>query len=154
MNQTESPSDSSIKLSTGSVTIEELEAIFSALPAEISFVDKNDIVKFFSNKPDRLFLRGKGALGKDLRLCHPPRFQAVMEKIIQDFKSGKEDRALFWRSSHKDKFTSIEYIALRNEKQEYLGTLEVVQDVTEVRTLDGDRNELVYSPKGSQKKEK
>jgi len=147
MNQEIQPTDHTIKLSTGSFTIEELEAIFSNLPAEVSFVDKNDLVKFYSNKPDRLFLRGKGALGKDLRLCHPPRFQAMMQQIIQDFKSGKESRALFWRSSHKDKFTSIEYIALRNEKNEYLGTLEVVQDVTEMRSLEGDRNELVYSPK-------
>lgn len=147
MNQTDQPSADSIKLSTGSLSIEELEAIFSNLPAEISFVDKNDIVKFFSNKPDRLFLRGKGALGKDLRLCHPPRFQAVMQQIIQDFKSGKEDRALFWRSAHKDKFTSIEYIALRNDQNEYLGTLEVVQDISEMRTLEGDQNELVYAKK-------
>jgi uncharacterized protein len=147
MCQTDQSSDERIKLSTGSLTIEELEAIFSKLPAEISFVDKNDVVKFFSDKPDRLFLRGKGALGKDLRLCHPPRFQAVMQQIIQDFKSGKEDRALFWRSAHKDKFISIEYIALRDEKNEYLGTLEVVQDISEMRTLEGDRNELVYAKK-------
>jgi len=139
--------DKSIKLSTGSFTIEELEAVFSALPAEVSFVDKDDIVKFFSSKPDRLFLRGKGALGRDLHLCHPPRFQAVMENIIRDFKSGKEDRALFWRSSHKDKFISIEYIALRNAENEYLGTLEVVQDITEMRTLCGDQNDLVYTSK-------
>jgi len=147
MDQTDQPSDSVIKLSTGNFTVEELEAIFSALPAEVSFVDKNDIVRFFSNKPDRLFLRGKGALGKDLRLCHPPRFQALMQKIIGDFKSGKESRAMFWRSAHKDKFISIEYIALRNEKDEYLGTLEVVQNITEIRALEGDRNELVYTPK-------
>jgi len=143
----EQPIDNLIKLSTGNFTVEELEAIFSALPAEISFVDKNDIVRFFSNKPDRLFLRGKGALGRDLRLCHPPRFQAVMQQIIGDFKSGKEDKALFWRSSHKDKFISIEYIALRNENKEYLGTLEVVQDISEIRTLEGDRRELVYTKK-------
>lgn len=147
MNEEIQPSDNLIKLSTGNFTIEELEAIFSALPAEVSFVDKNDIVRFYSNKPNRLFLRGKGALGKDLRLCHPPRFQEMMQKIIEDFKSGKENRALFWRSAHKDKFTSIEYIALRNENNEYLGTLEVVQDVSEMRALEGDRNELVYSPK-------
>jgi len=154
MNQTDQPSDNNIKLSTGNLTIEELEAIFSAMPAEISFVDKNDIVKFYSNKPDRLFLRGKGALGKDLRLCHPPRFQAMMQQIIQDFKSGKEDRALFWRSSHKDCFTSIEYIAIRNDKQEYLGAIEVVQDISEQRMLEGDRNELIYTKKDMTKTEK
>ena len=147
MNQTDLPSDNTIKLSTGSLTIEELEAIFTNLPAEVSFVDKNDIVKFFSSKPNRLFLRGKGALGKDLRLCHPPRFLTLMQQIIQDFKSGKEDRALFWRCSHKNTFISIEYIALRNENKEYLGTLEVVQNISELRTLEGDRNELIYSKK-------
>jgi len=151
MNQNNENPEDSIKLSTGSFTAEELEAIFTAMPAEISFVDKNDIVKFFSNKQDRLFLRGKGALGRDLRLCHPPRFQAVMQQIIGDFKSGKEDRALFWRSAHKDKFISIEYIALRNDKNEYLGTLEIVQDITELRTLEGDGHELTYTPGKSDK---
>jgi len=139
--------DKNIQFSTGSLTIEELEAIFSKMPAEISFVDKNDVVKFFSDKPDRLFLRAKGALGKDVRLCHPPRFQAMMKQIIEDFKSGKEDRALFWRAAHKDKFIGIEYIAIRNDKNEYMGTLEVVQDISEMRTLEGDRNELIYSTK-------
>lgn len=146
MEQTDPTSKERMELSTGSFTKEELEAVFSALPAEISFVDKNDTVRFFSDKPDRLFLRGKGALGKDLRLCHPPRFQAMMQQIIQDFKSGKEDRVLFWRSAHKDKFISIEYIALRDKNNEYLGTLEVVQDISELRTLEGDRNELIYAP--------
>lgn len=146
MDQDNNTPNSSIKLSTGSFSVEELEAIFSALPAEVSFVDKNDIVKFFSDKPDRLFLRGKGALGKDLRLCHPPRFQEAMQKIIEEFKSGRQSRVKFWRSSHKDKFICIEYIALRNANNDYLGTLEVVQDITELKTLEGDRHQLVFDP--------
>jgi PAS domain S-box-containing protein len=147
MDQTEKPSETIIKLSTGSFTIEELEAVFSTMPAEISFVDKDDKVKFFSNKPDRLFFRGQGALGKDLRLCHPPRFKASMENVIENFKSGKEDRALFWREAHKGSFISIEYFALRNEQNEYLGALEIVQDITELRKLEGDCHEPVYSKK-------
>jgi len=147
MYHTEQPSDNIIKLSTGSFTIEELEAIFSTMPAEISFVDKDDKVKFFSNKSDRLFFRGKGARGKDLRLCHPPRYKASMENVIESFKSGKEDRALFWRETHKDCFVSIEYYALRNEENEYMGTLEVVQNITELRTLEGNSHEPVFSKK-------
>jgi uncharacterized protein len=145
MSQTNQSSDDLIKLSTGSFTIEELETIFSTLPGEISFVDKDDKVRFFSNKSYRLFFRGTGALGKDLRLCHPPRFKAAMENILENFKNGKQDRALFWRESHKGCFISIEYLALRNEKNEYLGTLEVVQDITELRTLEGDCHEPLFS---------
>jgi DUF438 domain-containing protein len=153
MSQTDQPSDEIIKLSTGSFSIEELETIFSTLPAEISFVDKDDKVRFFSNKSDRLFSRGTGALEKDLRLCHPPRFKAAMENVIENFKNGKQDRALFWRESHKGCFISIEYLALRNEKNEYLGTLEVVQDITELRTLEGDCHEPLFSKKTLSKAE-
>jgi uncharacterized protein len=147
MDTNDTPKQDRIQLSTGSFTIEELEALFSALPAEISFVSNDDTVRFFSDKPDRLFLRGKGALGKDLRLCHPPRFQAMMLQIIEDFKSGKETHAQFWRSSHKGKFTNIEYFALKNANGDYLGALEVVQDITGLRLLEGDRDQLVYDSK-------
>lgn len=133
-----------IQLSTGSFSIEELEAIFSTMPAEISFVDKNDNVGFFSNKPDRFFLRATAAIGKNMRFCHPKKYLPMVEQILTDFKTGKENHAIFWRSEHKGKFISIEYFALKDKNDEYLGTLEIVQDITNFRKMNGDRNELIY----------
>lgn len=133
-----------IKLSTGSFKIEELEAIFNNMPFEVSFVDKDDIVRFFNNKTDRFFLRAQAAIGKDMRFCHPKKYLPMVEQILSDFKSGKENHALFWRSDHKGKFISIEYFAMRDENQNYIGILEIVQDITNIKLLEGDRNELVY----------
>src|SRR5574344_3094789 len=97
-----------IKLSTGSFKIEELEAIFNNMPFEVSFGDKDDTVRFFNNKTDRFFLRAQAAIGKDMRFCHPKKYLPMVEQILSDFKSGKENHALFWRSDHKGKFISIE----------------------------------------------
>jgi uncharacterized protein len=134
-----------IQLPTGNFTLEELEQIFKFLPVEISFVGADDTVRFFSDKTsDRLFLRSKPALGRDLHVCHPKKYIGAMEQIIHDFKSGKESRARFWRQDHQGKFISIDYYALRNAENEYLGTLEVVQDITELRKLEGDRHEVLY----------
>jgi PAS domain S-box-containing protein len=136
-----------IKLSTGNFKIEELEAIFSNMPFEVSFVDKDDIVRFFNNKTERFFLRAQAAIGKDMRFCHPKKYLPMVEQILSDFKSGKENHALFWRADHKGKFISIEYFAMRDENLNYIGILEIVQDITNIRLLEGDRNELVYDKK-------
>jgi uncharacterized protein len=134
-----------IQLSTGSFTAEELELIFKVLPAEISFVDTDDTVRFFSDKTqDRLFQRSKPALGRDLHVCHPKKYIGAMEQIINDFKSGAQTHARFWRRDHQGKFISIEYFALRDAEGLYKGTLEVVQDITDLRKLEGDGHEALY----------
>jgi uncharacterized protein len=135
-----------IQLPTGNLTREELELIFRNLPVEISYVGADDTVRFFSDKPaeQRLFLRSKPALGRDLRVCHPKKYLAAMEQIINDFRNGTQSHARFWRQDHQGKFVSIEYFALRNEDGEYKGTLEVVQDISELRNMQGDRHEVLY----------
>jgi uncharacterized protein len=134
-----------IQLPTGRFTLEELENLFKLLPVEISFVAADDTVRFFSDKTeDRLFMRSKPALNRDLHVCHPKKYIGAMEQIINDFKSGKESHARFWRQDHQGKFISIEYFAMRNANSEYLGTLEMVQDITELRKLEGNRHEVLY----------
>jgi len=147
MELSEKETENRIQLSSGSFNIEELEAVFTNMPAEVSFVDKNDIVRFFNNRTDRFFLRSPAAIGKDMRFCHPKRLLPVVEQILKDFKEGRENYARFWRDSHKNCFISIEYFALRNNKGEYLGVLEIVQDITELKKLEGTRDELVYPEK-------
>lgn len=141
-----------IQLPTGSFTLEELTQLFDHFPAEISFIDRDDTVRYFNTRPTGFFSRPKAALNRNMRVCHPKRVLPMIEQLLDDFKSGRQDRALFWRSNHNGHFISIAYYAVRNAEGSYLGTLEVVQDISELKHLEGDRNELVYdqpvTPKG------
>lgn len=133
-----------IQLPSGSFSAEELMAILNTLPVDMTFVDKDDKVKYFSQGNERIFQRNRAILNRDVRLCHPPASAHIVDKIIDDFKSGKASRAPFWINM-KGKMIHIEYFALRNEKGEYLGTLEMSHDVTTYRELEGEQRILSYS---------
>jgi PAS domain S-box-containing protein len=120
-----------------------LETILNSLPIDITFVDKDDKVRYFSQGRERIFHRNRSILQRDVKLCHPPSSVHVVEKILEDFKSGKASRALFWIQMD-GKFIHIEYFALRDESGNYLGTLEVSQDLTEKRQLEGEQRLLSY----------
>ena len=133
----------SIQLPTGGFTAEELLAILNTLPVDITFVDRNDKVKYFSQSADRIFQRNRAILNRDVRHCHPPASAHIVDKILDDFKSGRQTRAPFWINM-KGKMIHIEYFALRNDAGEYLGTLEVSQDLTGYRELEGEQRILSY----------
>jgi len=133
-----------VQLPSGSFTVEELLAILNRLPVDMTFVDRNDKVKYFSQGEERIFQRNRAILNRDVRHCHPPASAHIVDKIIEDFKSGKETRAPFWINIG-GKMVHIEYFALRNEKGEYLGTLEVSHNVTPYRELEGEQRILSYS---------
>jgi DUF438 domain-containing protein len=136
----------SIQLSTGSFNLNEMESLFRTLPIDITFVDKDDKVKFFSLGPDRVFIRNRAIIGRDVRMCHPPSSVHVVEQILGDFKSGKENSAAFWISM-KGRFIYIEYFALRDKTGSYLGTIEFTQDLTKLRKLEGEQRLLSYEEK-------
>lgn len=133
-----------IRLTSGAFDLAELEALFLHLPIDITFVDKNDRVRFFSHSPNRVFERNRSVIGRDVRMCHPPGSVHVVEQILADFKSGKENRAIFWMSNFKGRFIHIEYSAVRGKEGEYLGVVEVTQDITQLRRLEGDKRLLSY----------
>lgn len=135
--------ETGIQLPSGSFTAGEILAILNTLPVDMTFVDRNDKVKYFSQGPHRIFTRSRSIINRDVRLCHPPASVHVVEKILEDFKSGATSHAPFWIRMG-DRFIYIEYYALRNERGEYLGTLEVSQDLTEYRKLEGERRILQY----------
>lgn len=139
-------SDGLIQLPTGKFSVTELIAMFNTLPVEITFVDSQDKVIFFSHGKKPIFNRNRAVIGRDVRLCHPPKSVHIVEQILTDFKSGKEDLAAFWLEM-KGIFVHIEYYALRDEYNKYLGTLEVVQDITELRKLKGEQRLVSYSKK-------
>jgi DUF438 domain-containing protein len=135
-----------IQLPSGSFSVEELLAILNHLPIDITFVDKHDKVKYFSQGKERIFQRNRAILNRDVRLCHPPASAHIVDKIIDDFKSGRESSAPFWINMG-GKMIHIEYFALRDEKGEYLGTLEVSHNVQVYRDLQGEQRILSYAKK-------
>ncbi|NLC49154.1 MAG: DUF438 domain-containing protein [Bacteroidales bacterium] len=136
-----------IQLSSGSFDIKQLEALFLHLPIDITFVDANDKVAFFSHSPNRVFERNRSIIGRDVRMCHPPGSVNIVEQIIEDFKSGKENKAMFWMSNFQGRFIYIEYSAVRDKENNYLGVVEVTQDITQMRKLEGDQRLLSYESK-------
>jgi uncharacterized protein len=138
-----SSSNGRIQLSTGSFTSEELEGIFNSMPYDLTFVDKNDNVRFFSHGEDRIFQRNKAILGRKVQYCHPPQSVHIVEKILDDFKAGEQDSAKFW-IRFKGMYVHIAYYAVRNKKGEYLGTLELTQDIAPLQKIEGERRLLTY----------
>jgi hypothetical protein len=132
-----------VVLPTGAVSLEQLKAIFATLPVDITFVDAEDRVRFFSEGESRVFARPKAILGRLVQHCHPPSSVDVVERILADFRSGRQSVAEFW-IDFKGRFAHIRYFALRDEKGTYLGTLEVTQDLTRERALQGERRLLQY----------
>jgi len=132
-----------IRFETGSFTREELEAVINTLPVDITFVDKDDKVRFFSNGKSRIFARPKAVLGRQVQFCHPPSSVHIVNQIVDDFKSGRQDSAKFWINMH-GKFIHIAYYAVRSNNNEYLGTVEVSQELDEFRNISGERRILQY----------
>ncbi len=132
-----------IQLPSGSFTKTELQAILNSLPVDMTFVDKNEKVKYFSQSKERIFDRNRAILNRDVKLCHPPSSVGIVEKILDDFSTGKETHAPFWIQMG-GKFIHIEYVALKDEKGNFLGTLEVSQNLTKKRKLEGDQRLLSY----------
>ena len=132
-----------IRLPSGSFSADELQAVLNSLTVDVTFVDATDTVRFFNQAPQRIFTRTRAILGRKVQQCHPLDSVHVVERILKDFKAGKEDRAAFWIEL-KGRFVHIEYVAVRDPAGKYLGTLEVSQDLTEKRKLAGEQRLLSY----------
>jgi DUF438 domain-containing protein len=111
--------------------------LLNNLPVDITFIDENDEVLYFSGAKDRIFPRSKAIIGRKVQNCHPPESVHIVNEIITAFRNGQNDHADFWIQM-KSRFINIRYFALRNEQGLYKGTIEVSQDVTEIRSLQGE----------------
>jgi DUF438 domain-containing protein len=130
-----------IRLPTGNFSVEELTALLNALPVDITFVDAEDKVRFFSQSKDRVFVRATSVLGRSVQNCHPPQSLKKVTEILESFRRGSRDHADFWIQT-MGKFVHIRYFAVRDPHGRYLGTLEVTQDVTGIRALSGEQRLL------------
>ena len=126
-----------LPLPTGALTLAQLDLLFRALPFDVTYVDENDRVRFYS-EGERVFPRSPGAIGREVRNCHPPASLHKVEEILAAFKAAEKDVAEFWIEMGP-KFIHIRYFALRDENGAYKGCLEVVHDATHVRSLSGNR---------------
>lgn len=122
---------------------EQLVGILETIPVDISFVDENDTVKFWNKHETRVFKRPDSALGKTVQNCHPPKSVGTVNKVLSDLKSGKRDFAEFWIDL-KGKKVYIRYFAVRDKDGRYMGTLEVGQDIMEIRQIEGEKRLLEY----------
>lgn len=138
------PAADGVSLPTGSLSLEQLIAIFSTLPVDLTFVDADDRVAFFSEGPNRVFARSRAIIGRMVQNCHPPRSVDVVDRILNDFREGRQNVAEFW-IPFTGRFVHIRYFAVRGEGGRYLGTLEVTQDVGPIRALEGERRLLQYA---------
>jgi DUF438 domain-containing protein len=138
----EAPGDR-IRLPTGSFTVRELEALLNALPLDATFVDAEDRVRYFTHGRERVFSRSRAVIGRKVQYCHPPSSVHTIEQILEAFRKGEQDRAAFW-IDRRGRFVHIEYVALRDAEGAYLGCLEVTQDLTEKRALEGEQRLLAW----------
>ncbi len=125
----------------GELSKEMFERIVETAPIEISFIDKDDTVRFYNKHGKRIFQRTPSVIGLKVQNCHPKKSLDAVNKILEDFKNGKRDVAEFWITLD-DKFIYIRYFPVQDSQGHYLGTLEVTQDVTKIKTLQGEKRLL------------
>lgn len=136
----EAAAEGQIVFETGSFSKEELETLLNTLPVDITFVDKEDTVRYFSQSKERIFVRTKAVIGRTVQLCHPKNSLHKVEQILNDFKNNKRDVAEFWINL-EGRLIYICYFAVRKNR-EYLGTLEVTQDITDIKKIEGEKRLL------------
>jgi len=132
---------SEVLFETGEFLTKELEAVLNTLPVDITFVDKEDRVRYFSQSKERIFPRTKAIIGRKVQQCHPQKSLHVVEEILNDFRENKRDRAEFWINLG-GRLIYIRYFAVRDKAEKYLGCLEVTQDITDIKKIEGEKRLL------------
>ncbi|MDO5717583.1 MAG: PAS domain-containing protein [Tissierellia bacterium] len=140
---------SELEVSMGKLTLDQINLIFKHLPVDISYVDENEIVKFYSDTAHRVFPRSKNVIGRDVKNCHPRGSVHIVEEIIEKFRSGEKDNAEFWINK-PGLFIYIYYVAVRDEDGKFRGVLEMMQDCTHIRSLEDSRTLLTWSNEGEE----
>jgi uncharacterized protein len=146
MEQHLEPTGQNINLGTGILNPEQIILMLNNLPVDITFVDEKDEVCYFSGGVHRIFPRSNAIIGRKVQNCHPPESVHIVNEIIKVFRNGEKNVAEFWISM-QEKFIHICYYAVRNEHNEYKGTIEVSQDVTDIRALQGQKKLLDWNTK-------
>ncbi|MFJ5760716.1 DUF438 domain-containing protein [Neobacillus sp. NPDC093182] len=131
-------SDGYIKMETGILSLKQLELLLNHLPVDLTFIDQDDVVRYFSHGKERIFARTKAVIGRTVQNCHPPRSVHVVEELLADFKAGRKDTENFW-IKFRDKYVYIRYFAVRDENGKYMGTLEFTQNIDPIQAIVGEK---------------
>ena len=133
--------DKFANLGTGYLTIEQIKLIFNHLPVDVTYVDENNKVKYFSTPKKRIFPRTTAIIDREVDNCHPPESVHVVRKIIESFRNGEKDQADFWIKM-KGEYILIQYFAVRDELKNYKGVIEVSQEISGIKAIDGEKRLL------------
>ena len=134
-------SEGVLQFETGSLTKEELEAILDTLPVDVTFVGSDDAVKYFNKAEGRVFVRAKSVIGRKVQQCHPQKSIHIVSRIVEAFKKGEKDVAEFWIPLD-NRLIHIRYFAVRDKNGNYMGTMEVTQDLTDIKKIEGEKRLL------------
>lgn len=135
--------DAVLDVATGKLTLEQINLLFRHLPVDLSFVDENELVKFYSDTPHRIFPRSANVIGREVKNCHPAKSVHIVEEIVEKFRSGEQSQAEFWINK-PGLFIYVIYTAVRDENGKFRGVLEMMQDCTHIRELEGSRTLLTW----------
>lgn len=129
-----------LEFETGNISLEELSCVLDAMPVDFTFIDKDDVVRYFNNAPDRIFVRSKAVIGRTVQNCHPDKSIHVVNRLLDEMKAGSRDKAEFWITLN-GRLIYITYYAVR-KNGEYIGCLEVTQDITDIQKITGQKRLL------------
>lgn len=135
--------ETELDVATGKLSLERINLLFKHMPVDLSYVDENELVKFYSDTKHRIFPRSANVIGREVRNCHPAKSVHLVEEIIEKFRSGEQDKAEFWINK-PEAFIYILYTAVRDEKGNFKGVLEMMQDCTRIRSLEGSHTLLTW----------
>ncbi len=148
--------DQVLDVAQGKLTLEQINLLYRHMPVDISFVDENELVAFYTDTKHRVFPRSKGVIGREVRNCHPPKSVHLVEEIIEKFRSGEQSKAEFW-INQPGLFIYIVYVAVRDDQGNFRGVMEMMQDCTHIRQLEGEQrllswgteknDDTIYTPK-------
>jgi DUF438 domain-containing protein len=139
------PANDAIQMPSGHLSLRQLTAILNTLPMDVTFVNAEGRVAYFTEGSDRIFARNRAIIGRKVEDCHPPKSVHIVERVVDDLSSGRRDVAEFWIPL-QGRFVHIRYFAVRADDGEFLGTLEVTQDIAPLRDLEGERRLLAELP--------
>ncbi len=128
----------------GYMTIEQVNLLFRAMPLDLTYVDENDKVIFYNRGEERVFPRSAGIIGREVRFCHPPKSVDTVLRILEEFKKGSQNEASFW-INYKGRLIYIRYFAVRDAQKNYKGVIEMSQDITDIKKIDGENRLLEWN---------
>ena len=136
-------SDDATHYDEGYMTVEQVNLLLKTLPIDITFVDEHDRVIFYNRGEERVFPRSAGIIGREVKFCHPPKSVGTVLKIVENFKAGTQNEANFW-FNYRGRLIYVRYFAVRDKEKNYKGVIEMSQDITDIKTIEGERRLLEW----------